>query len=41
MTTGTQEVTTVDKLELRFVGGGGDVGRHLTHRDRTLRGDTR
>ena len=26
MTTGAQEVTTVDELQLRFVGGGGVVG---------------
>ena len=33
MTTGAQEVTTVDELQLRFVGG------PLTLRGRTLRGD--
>ena len=35
MTTGAQEVTTVDKLQLCFVGG------PLTLRGRTLRGDAR
>ena len=40
MTTGAQEVTTVDDLQLRFVGGG-VVGGHLTLRGRTLRGDAR
>ena len=39
MTTGAQEVTTVDELQLRFVGGGGVVGGPLTLRGRTLRGD--
>ena len=38
MTTGAQEVTTVDELQLRFVGGG-VVGGPLTLRGRTLRGD--
>ena len=28
MTTGAQEVTTVDELQLRFVGGGGVVGSY-------------
>ena len=41
MTSGAQEVTTVDKLQLRFVGGGGVVGGPLTLRGRTLRGDAR
>ena len=41
MTTGAQGVMTMDELQLRFVGGGGDVGGHLTHRGRTLRGDAR
>ena len=40
ITTGAQGVTTMDELQLRFVGGG-VVGRHLTHRGRTLRGDAR
>ena len=40
MTTRAQEVTTVDELQLRFLGGG-VVGGHLTLRGRTLRGDTR
>ena len=39
MTTGAQEVTTVDELQLRFVGG--VVGGPLTLRGRTLRGDAR
>ena len=30
MTTGAQEVTTVDELQLRFVGGGGVDGGPLT-----------
>ena len=41
MTTGAQEVTTVDELQLCFVGGGGVVGGPLTLRGRTLRGDAR
>ena len=41
MTTRAQEVTTVDELQLRFIGGGGVFGRPLTLRGRTLRGDTR
>ena len=42
MTTGAQEVTTVDELQLRFLGGGGGVvGGPLTLRGRTLRGDAR
>ena len=40
MTTGAQEVTTVDELQLCFVGGG-VVGGPLTLRGRTLRGDAR
>ena len=40
MTTGAQEVTTVDELQLRFVGGG-IVGGPLTLRGRMLRGDAR
>ena len=39
MTTGAQEVTTMDELQLRFVGG--VVGGPLTLRGRTLRGDAR
>ena len=39
MTTGAQEVTTVDELQLRFLGG--VVGGPLTLRGRTLRGDAR
>ena len=39
MTTGAQEVTTVDELQLRFVGG--VVGGPLTLRGRMLRGDAR
>ena len=38
MTTGAQEVTTVDKLQLHFIGGGGVVGGPLTLSGRTLRG---
>ena len=38
MTTGTQEVTTVDELQLHFIGGGGLFGGRLTLRGRTLRG---
>ena len=38
MTTGAQEVTTVDELQLRFIGGGGVVGGPLTLRGRMLRG---
>ena len=47
MTTGAQEVTTMDKLQLHFAGGGGGgggggvVGGSLTFRSRTLRGDAR
>ena len=41
ITTGAQEVTTVDELQLRFLGGGGVVGGPLTLRGRTLRGDAR
>ena len=43
MTTGAQEVMTVDKLQLHFAGGGGGgvVGGSLTFRSRTLRGDAR
>ena len=41
MTTGAQEVTTVDELQLRFAGGGGVVGGPLTLRGRMLRGDAR
>ena len=41
MTTRAQEVTTVDELQLRFIGGGGVVGGPLTLRGRTLRGDAR
>ena len=41
MTTRAQEVTTVDELQLRFLGGGGVVGGPLTLRSHTLRGDTR
>ena len=41
MTTGAQEVTTVDELQLHFAGGGGVVGRPLPHRGRMLRGDAR
>ena len=41
MTTGFQEVTTVDELQLRFVGGGGVVRGPLTLRGHTLRGDAR
>ena len=41
MTTGAQEVTTVDELQLRFLGGGGVVGGFLTLTGRTLRGDAR
>ena len=41
MTTGAQEVTTVDELQFRFVGGGGVVGGPLTLSGRTLRGDAR
>ena len=40
MTTGAQEVTTVDKLQFHFVGGG-VVGGPLTLKGRTLRGDAR
>ena len=40
MTTGAQEVPTVDELQLRFVGGG-VVGGPLTLMGRTLRGDAR
>ena len=40
MTTRAQEVTTVDELQLRFLGGGVGGGP-LTLRGRTLRGDTR
>ena len=40
MTTG-QGLTTMDELQLCFVGGGGVVGGHLTHRGRMLRGDAR
>ena len=39
MTTGAQEVTTVDELQLHFLGG--VVGGPLTLRGRTLRGDAR
>ena len=38
MTTGAQEVTTVDELQLHFVGGR-VAGGPLTLRGRTLRGD--
>ena len=44
MTTGAQEMTTMDKLQLRYPGGGGGggvVGGSLTFRSRTLRGGTR
>ena len=46
MTSGTQEVTTVDELQLRFDGGGGVVGGGvvggpLTLRGCMLRGDAR
>ena len=41
MTTDAQEVTTMDDLQLRFVGGGGVVGGPLTLRGRMLRGDAR
>ena len=41
MTTGAQEVMTVDELQLCFVGGGGVVVGPLTLRGRTLRGDAR
>ena len=48
MTTGAQEVMTMDKLQLHFAGGGGGggggggvVGGSLTFRSRTLRGDAR
>ena len=41
MTTGAQGVMTMDKHQLRFVGGGGVVGGHLTHRGHMLRGDAR
>ena len=47
ITTGTQEVTTVDDLQLNFVGGGGGgggggvVGGPLTLRGRMQRGDAR
>ena len=41
MTARAQEVTTMDELQLRFVGGGGVVGGPLTLRGRTLRGDAR
>ena len=41
MSTEAHEVTTVDELQLRFVGGGGVVGGPLTLRGRTLRGDAR
>ena len=40
MTSGAQEVTTVDELHY-FVGGGGVVGGPLTLRGRMLRGDAR
>ena len=40
MTTGAQRLTTMDELQLYFVGGG-VVGGHLTHIGRTLRGDAR
>ena len=40
-TTGAQEETTVDELQLRFVGGGGVVGGPLTLRGRMLSGDAR
>ena len=33
MSTEAQEVTIVDELQLRFVGGGGVVGGPLTLRD--------
>ena len=41
MTTGAQEVTTMDEFQLCFVGGGGVVGGPLTFRGRTLRWDAR
>ena len=41
ITTGAQEVTTVDELQLCFIRGGGVVGGPLTLRGRTLRGDAR
>ena len=41
MTIGAQEVTTVDELQLRFVGGGGFVGGPLTLRGCMLREDAR
>ena len=40
MTTGAQEVTTVDEFNFVFIGGG-VVGGPLTLRGRTLRGDAR
>ena len=47
MTTGAQEVMTMDKFQLHFAGGGGGgggggvVGGFLTFRSCTLRGDAR
>ena len=40
MTTGAQEVMTVDELQLCFVGGG-VLGGFLTLRGRMMRGDAR
>ena len=47
ITTGAQEVTTMDKLQLCFAGGGGGgggggvVGGSLTFRSHTVRGGAR
>ena len=41
MTTGAQEVTTVDELQLCFVGGGGVLGGFFTLGGRMMRGDAR
>ena len=38
MTTGAQEVTTVDELQLRFAGGGGGGGGGVVEGPLTFRG---